>query len=414
MFCPSCGAAVQSGQKFCTSCGSALTGATTPAPAAPQVEGHPTPPLGQPLPPPATAPATTVLAAMPIATPAAAVITGQYPATSALSVVEQSVAASYEGPAWDATGGNWEPTGTTPVVDGVQPFRITPLVAAASLAAVLAVASAFVNVAGVEVSDLSGLPATKQLFKLNDFSSNLTVGAILAALLLVIGASLGATGRRVGTGLAGGAGLALAGMMGMVLGQVTQLFDSNEFALLSTGESFTLTTTRDIGFWLAVVAALLGGAAFVLSFEASGHDGHPPVNPGIAALGLLGTAMAVIGPLIPLNDVPFGDQFSNDFTPPATLLLRQLVLVLIAVGGVVGFTRHRRWGLGLALGAISVGAWQLSTAATESGDIPLSYAGGNPGALDFAPHVVTIVGVIAMVLAGAAGLILAAQRPVPT
>ncbi len=337
-------------------------------------------------------------------------VTGQYPATAAVPAYEQATTAGYQGPAWDATGGDWEPTGMTPVVGGVQPFRITPLVATASLAAVLAVASAFVDLAGIEVSDLSGLPATEQVFKLNDFSSNLTVGAILAALLLVIGASIGATGRRVGTGLAGGAGLALAGMMGMVLGQVTQLFDSTEFGLLSGGSSFTLTTTRDIGFWLAVVSAILGGAAFVLSFEGAGHDGHPPIHPAIGALGLLGTAMAVIGPMIPMNDVPFADQFSNDFTPPATLLLRQLVLILIAVGGVVGFTRNRRWGLGLALGAISVAAWQLITAATESGDIPLSYAGGNPGALDFAPHTVTIIGVIAMILAGAAGLILAAQR----
>lgn len=339
------------------------------------------------------------------------VVTGQYPATAAVPAYEQASAAAYQGPAWDAAGGGWEPTGMTPVVGGVQPFRITPLVATASLAAVLAVASAFVNLAGIEVNDQSGLPATKQLFKLNDFSSNLTVGAILAGLLLVVGASMGATGRRVGTGLAGGAGLALAGMMGMVLGQVTQLFDATEFGLLSGGGSFTLTTTRDIGFWLAVVSALLGGVAFVLSFEAAGHDGHPPIHAAIGAIGLLGTAMAVIGPMIPMNNAPFGDQFNNEFTPPATLLLRQLVLILIAVGGVVGFTRNRRWGLGMALGAISVGAWQLFTAATESGDIPLSYAGGNPGALDFAPHAVTIVGVIAMILAGAAGLILAAQRP---
>ncbi len=352
---------------------------------------------------------------MPVsAASAAAVVTGQYPATAAVPAYESGTPASYQGPAWDAAGGEWQPsatgTGTMPAVDSGQPFRITPLVMAASLAAVLAVASAFVDFAGVEVGGLSGAPGTKQLFKLNDFSTNYTVGAILAALLLVVGASMGATGRRVGTGLAGGAGLAIAGMMGMALGQVTQLFDSTEFGLLSGGGSFTLTTTRDIGFWLAVVAALLGAAAFVLSFEGAGNDGHPPIQPAVGALGLLGTAMAVIGPMIPLNDVPFADQFSNDFSPPATLLLRQLVLVLIAVGGFVGFSRKRRWGLGLALGAISVGAWQLTTAATESGDIPLSYAGGNPGALDFAPHIVTIIGVVAMALAGAGGLILAAQR----
>ena len=414
MFCPSCGATVQSGQKFCTSCGSALAGAATTAPAAAQVasaqtDGTPTPPLGQALPPPpaATAPATTVLPAMSAATPAAAAVTtGQYPA------------ANYEGPAWDAAGGTWEPTGMTAVVGGVQPFRMTPLVATASLAAVLAVAAAFVNVIGVKLDDTTGLPVTDLQLKLNDFSSNLTVGAILAGLLLIVGASMGATGRRVGTGLAGGAGLALAGMMAMVLGQATQTFDTYDLLLRTNGG--VMTATRDIGFWLAVVSALLGGAAFVLSFEGAGHDGHPPIHPAIGALGLLGTAMAVIGPLIPLHNAPFGDQFSNDFTPPATLLLRQLVLILIAVGGVVGFTRKRRWGLGLALGAISVGAWQMITAATESGDIatcgarrtcPLSYAGGNPGALDFTPHTVTIIGVIAMIVAGVGGLILAAQRP---
>ncbi|MEQ1874213.1 MAG: hypothetical protein ABL953_10845 [Ilumatobacteraceae bacterium] len=375
-----------------------------------EADASPTPPLGQPLPPPVTAPITTILPTMPGAGHAAAPITGQYPATAALSVVEQTSAPGYAGPAWDAVGDVWEPTGMTGVTGGVQPFRITPLVAIASLAGVLAVASAFVTVAGIEISGLTGVLPTKQEFKLNDFASNLTVGAIVAALVLIIGASMGATGRRVGSGLAGGAGLALAGMMGMVLGQVTQLFDSNEFALLSSGGSFTLTTTRDIGFWLAVASALLGGAAFVLSFESAGHDGHPPIPAAVCAVGLLATAMAVIGPMIPLNDVPFGDQFSNDFVPPATLLLRQLVLILIAVGGVVGFTRNRRWGLGMALGAISVGAWQLITAATESGDIPLSYAGGNPGALDFAPHAVTIIGVVGMVLAGAAGLVLASQR----
>ena len=371
------------------------------------VDGEPTPPLGQPLPPPTatapvTAPVTTVMAVLP-GSPAQQYPAEQFPATSQVAVVEQTVA-------WDAAHGAWDPMGTEPMVGAVQPFRITPLVAIASTAAVLAVASAFVNVAVIEVSDLSGLPATEQLFKLNDFATNLMVGAILAAILLVAGASLGATGRRVGTGLAGGAGLALAGMMGWMLGAVTQRFDSEEFGLLRSGGSFTLTTTRDIGFWLAAIAAVLGGAAFVLSFEGVGHDGHPPIHPAIGALGLLGTAMAVIGPLIPMNAAPFGDQFSNDFTPPATLLLRQLVLILIAVGGIVGFTRNRRWGLGMALGAISVAAWQLITAVTESGDIPLSYAGGNLGATDFKPHTVSLIGVTAMVLAGVGGLILAAQQ----
>ncbi len=105
------------------------------------------------------------------------------------------------------------------VVDGTLPFRITPLVAVGALAGVLAVASAFTDVASYEVT---GDRVESAVYKLNDLASNYTVGAIIAALLLIGGAALGATGRRVGTGLAGGAGLALAGMMGMVIGQVTQ------------------------------------------------------------------------------------------------------------------------------------------------------------------------------------------------
>ena len=402
MFCPSCGATVQSGQKFCTSCGCALTNASTTAPvvaSAIAVDGSPTPPMGQQLPPPAV---TTVMAALP------ATVTPQYPVAPATAVVAQTVGP--QGAAWDAADVNWEPTGPAPIVAAVHPFRMTPLVAVASMAGVLAVASAFVDVASIEVSGLSGVSTTEQLFKLNDFSTNHMVGAIIAAVILVVGASLGATGRRVGSGLAGGAGLALAGMMSWMIGAVTQRFDGEEFSLLSSGFSFTLTTTRDIGFWLAAASAVLGGAAFVLSFADARPDGQPATYPVIAALGLMGTAMAVIGPMIPMNDAPFGDQFSNDFVPPATLLLRQLVLILIAVGGLVGFTRNRRWGLGLALGAISVAAWQLITAATESGDIPLSYAGGNLGATDFAPHIVSVIGVAVMVLASVGGLVLAARQ----
>jgi hypothetical protein len=200
--------------------------------------------------------------------------------------------------------------------------------------------------------------------------------------------------------------------MGMMLGSVTQIVDSYELGL--SGSGVTLTITRDIGYWLALVAALLGGVAFVLSFESAGPDGHQRIPAGIAALGLVGTAMAVFGPLIPMNNAPFGDQFSNDFTPPATLLLRQLVLVLIAVGGIVGFSKNRRWGLGMAFGAICVAAWQLITAVTESGDIPLSYAGSNPGAADFKPHVVSTIGVAMMIVACLAGLVVASQqRSVP-
>ena len=49
--------------------------------------------------------------------------------------------------------------------------------------------------------------------------------------------------------------------------------------------------------------------------------------------------------------------------------------------------------------------WQWVTAITDSGDLPFAIALGNWGATDFAPHIVTTVGVITMVLAAVAGLV---------
>ena len=362
-----------------------------------------------------------------------------FEATAALTVVEQTSPTGYDPNPWDAgaTGaaGQWPAQGgDTGQVSAVQPFRITPLVAVSAVAAVLAVASAFVKVASFEVA---GDFANQQSFKLNDFASNLTVGAIIAAVLLVGGSVLGATGRRVGSGVAGGAGLALAGTFGWVIGatgrrvgsgvaggaglalagtfgwvigQVIAQFDLQEVLLLGGGGSFTLTTTQEVGFWLAVGAAGMGVVAFVLSLSSAGNDGHAPINPAIGVLGALGTLAVVVGPLIPMNGAALGDNFTNDFIPPASLYLRLAVVVLIGVGGLLGFLANRRWGLGMALGAISVGAWQWVTAITESGDIPLGIAGGNPGATDFTPHVVTTIGVVVMLLAIVAGLLAAAQQ----
>ncbi len=364
---------------------------------------------GSPLPPPAVPAAVPADAATLAFTPLTA--DAQHQDTTALTVVEQtSYAATPD--VWAAHATQTMPaqpgsdTDSLPLVaapEGPQPFRITPLAAVGALAGVLAVASAFVTVASY---DVTGDLVDSQVFRLNDLASNYTVGAILAALLLIGGAAFGATGRRVGTGLAGGAGLALAGMMGMMLGQVTQLFDAQEVSLMQGGGTFTLTTTQDVGYWLAAIAAVLGLVAFALSLTGSGDDGHPPTNAVIGVAGAVATLLVVVGTLIPGDTANFADQFANDLTPPITLILRAGVLVLIGVGGITGFISGRRWGLGLALGTISVGVWQWITALTESGDYPLGIAGGNYGATEFTPHVLTTVGVVCMVLAAAAGLLI--------
>lgn len=399
MFCPSCGAALQTSQKFCVECGAAVAAITAaPTPAAP-VPAAPTfaPPA---VPGPLTAPAEP---------------------TAAFTVVEQtSPVAPSTDHAWDTEATAALPTQTGPItpVAGItaqvhlevaapKQFRVTPLLVVAVLAGVLAVASGFLDVASFEIS---GDIAYSDAYKLNDFSTNNIVGTIIAAVLLIGGAALGSTGRRVGSGLAGGAGLALAGMVAMMAGSVVALFDTTEVGLLGAGAGYTLTTTYEIGFFLAVAASVLGGLVFVLSMRDMGADGHPVVTPAIGVLGALGAVAVAIGPLIPQNGASFADNFSQDVIPPATLLLRLLVLVLILVGGVLGFLLSRRWGLGLALGAISVGAWQWVTALTESGDIPVGIAGGNFFADSFKPHVVTTIGVVVMVVAGLVGLLAAAQQ----
>ena len=56
-------------------------------------------------------------------------------------------------------------------------------------------------------------------------------------------------------------------------------------------------------------------------------------------------------------------------------------------------------------GATAIAVWQWITALSESGDIPLGIGGGNYGATDFAPHVITTVGVVMMLLAILGGLL---------
>ncbi len=401
MFCPSCGTDIQSGQKFCTECGGSLAGVSLHASA----DSSPTPPAGMLLPPPNLAPPQPAEPA----TPPVTYPPDQYVPTAALTVVEQTSPTGYEGNPWD--GG---PTGQWPAQGGdtgelplTRAFRLTPLVAVSTLAGIVGVVAIFVTTASFEVT---GDILDKQKYKLNDFASNLTIGVIVAAVLLIGGSALGATGRRVGAGLAGGAGLALAGAFGWVIGQVTALFDQQEVILLGGGGTFTLTTTQEIGFWLAAVAGGLGVLAFVLSLWSGGADGQPVISPAIGVLGALGTLAVVVGPLIPMNGADFIDNFSNDLIPPASLYLRLAVVVLIDIGGLVGFLVNRRWGYGMALGAVSIGAIQWATAIGEWGDYPLGIAGGNVGALDYAPHIVTTIGVVVMLLAGAAGLLVATLR----
>ena len=375
MFCATCGAATQAGQRFCTKCGAAL-GTVAPAP------------VGEPV--------------------------------AGINIVEQTGHPGYEaGAAWDA-GATVEPlaapTAVAPVVVGRAGFSVTPLLVVVVLAAAVGIASAFVEVVAFRVTGVGDLDGTVGLTEL---SSSYLVGVVLASVLMVVGAVLGASGRAAGAGLAGGAGLAMSGMLFHAAGLAVAQLDAAEVLHLLPGA--TVTVTYEVGFFLVLGAAGLGALVFLLSLPDALADPSRRVPHVIGVIGSLGALAVAVGTVLPINGAVLVDNVDLDTLPPITLYLRLLVLAFVVVGGFVGFLTNRRWGLGMALGAVSVGAWQWSAAVVGIGDTPYSigggatpadvtWAGGNFFGSDTTPHLVTTVGVLAMLAAGLVGLALAARR----
>lgn len=295
------------------------------------------------------------------------------------------------------------------------PLRATLLLLAIAAAAV-AVSSAFLTTIRYRVS---GDVNTSVRIGLNGIATNARVGTIIAAVLLVAGAAIGMSGRRFGTGLAGGAGVALAGFMGWLAGDAASVIDTLKQGFRESNYSYTLSTTLDAGFWMAVAAAVLGGIVFVVSLAGMGDDGEPALHPAIGAFGLLGGLAMVIGPMLPTKGATFADNFSSDgavgpalwwkgrlfidlgishsAVPPVTTWLRILVLLLLLIGIYLGFIAGSKWGVGIVLGAVGIGVWQWVTAMLEAGDLPWGIAGGSPGQEGFEPNLVTTVGLVVVV-----------------
>jgi hypothetical protein len=234
---------------------------------------------------------------------------------------------------------------------------------------------------------------------LEDLGSNLGLAGFIGAAVMVLGGLLACFGLRWGAGLAGGAGLALAGWAGLSIGLAELPIAISESITRTSSVQFTLRVTRDLGWWLIMGVGVVGVIVFMASLRSLGSGGKPALNPLVAAVTALAMVVLAFGPLVPVDNAVFADNFRS-VDPlrdlPAAFFAGRLVQVgLIALAGVAGMLIVRSYGLGLAVGAVSVSVWLWVSSLAEIGSNPVGIANRNPGATDTIPHAVTTVGMVA-------------------
>ncbi len=249
---------------------------------------------------------------------------------------------------------------------------------------------------------------------LEQLGSNLGLAGFIGAAVMVLGGLLACFGLRWGAGLAGGAGLALAGWAGLSIGLAEFPIAVAESITRTSSVQFTLTVTRDLGWWLIVGVGVVGLIVFLASLRSIGSGGRPALNPLVAAVTAVATVVLAFGPLVPVNGATFADNFrSVDPTRdlPAAFFAGRLGQVgLIVLAGVVGMLIVRSYGLGLAAGGASVSLWLWISSLGEIGARPVGIADRNPGATSTVPHAVTTVGMVSTLALLALAAALATYR----
>jgi zinc-ribbon domain len=399
MQCPECGTQVRPGQKFCMECGQSLRGISdvtgevptiTPDIGSTDTAELPRPPqdvgampdttremVSVPGPPNRswsaaasgadTSPTGVLPAAPPPPPPPPPEVTGEY--------------AAPEQPAWYAVEEKRRRPG----------FRLRILLVLAIIAAVATVVGVASTI--IEIATPAGqAPFDVGIWKVNDFGTNNTIAALLAAGTMVIGALAWCFGYRWGAGLAGGAGAALAGWAALLIGLAELPISTAE----AGAQLAPANITRDIGFWAVVGAGGVGVLVLLASFARAGNDRRAGLDPWVAALAAVSALVAAIGPAIPEGSAEWSGNYSSaGFAvdlPTAFFAGRLVQLGLLAFCGVVGFLLVRRYGLGLAVGGAVSAGWMVATAATERTDSPIGLAFRNPPYDVLKPHAVTIVG----------------------
>ncbi len=412
MFCSVCGAPVQPENRFCASCGTPLA-----APATTQLS-----------PPPADSGQWQVVEQSPMAPPTwqqpseyAAPSAGappQYPAQPDYGQGGYPAQQAYYAQQpydqhWSAQ--NAPTTAQSPVVYDPYAYayphqyvvdegrRVTPLAVATVLLGAGAVAATTVKVFAGKADGVG--PAVK----LNEISRNNLTVAVVIAVLAVVAAALGAGYKRFGTGLAGGLGLAAAGWSVLNISFILATLDFQERTAIAQ-QAQRFTKTYDVGFFLLAGVGALGLLLFVLALPGSGQDGLARVNPITTLLGVVGTLGMALGPLIPQHGQKFADNFSTDFSPVASVVCKLAMLALLAFAGLSGFLNARRWGLGAALGGVSVGAVLWLTALMDDKNRSMGIGLANPGGEPHRPHLATTLGVVAVLAAAVVAAVIAQQR----
>jgi hypothetical protein len=444
MVCHECGKPVQPGQRFCGNCGAELRGITDPTEVIGTVEtgssdaADPSGPV-----PPAPAPAEPTPTESWVGDDPVWAATGAIPVTDDVLRTSDLPAtepvATGPAPAWpldqlpDATGDVdvWAPTSeaygpqpapsltaemptvavqhTVAAPPGHRPrLRINTVTGLGVITAIAGLIGSFTVAVSIE-SDTRLIPTDTMpptfrtgTWFIDDFADNLSVAVLIAAVLAVVGGVASAFGWRWGSGLAGGAGLAMGGLAALAVGLAQLPIEAaRQFAAIPNSQVFTLTLTRDVGYWLLIGAGAAGVLLFFASLNDAFGDGRPGLNPWFAALGALATVTVVIGPMIPEGTAVFSDNWyriDGIGEPPALLLMGRLIqLALLLVAGVIGYLCVRRWGLGLAIGGAAPAAWLAVSTLFDLTGNPAGPAYRNPGASSTELHGVTIIGVSAVV-----------------
>jgi hypothetical protein len=238
-------------------------------------------------------------------------------------------------------------------------------------------------------------------YHLVDLFTNNIGAMVAAAIALAIGASLRTRLDGFGVGLAGGAGVALAAFVAFLYGR-TRVVET----VAATDVTGGATAHYELGAWVLLAAGVLGIVTALVAAVPAGRDSPRRRTDLLVALaGVLGALALAAGPLLPVDGARLADNWSTDAAPGAFVVTRLVVLGVLALTGVVGFASRRLWGIGLALGGMSIAGWQWLSSFAQIGDAPAGVGGRNPVASDSVPHAVTTAGFALALLACVCALI---------